>query len=208
MPTTDPYGQGIAIAALTDAPDASALAAALGGLSGLTARTVMRFASASARSAALTGTTAPVAGMAVWLVAEKRLDCYDGTNWVAQVPDLVTSTSGATASSGFSLASFSAYKDGRTALINLAVSRTGANILADGNGNIADTDIATLPSGWRPPEMIFAACGDGFGAGECAISTSGVITIRAWSTNSTGSTINGGIIGARIIRVTSTFIIP
>lgn len=80
MPT-DPYGQGIAITALTDAPDAGVLAAALGGLTGLTPRTVMQFASASARSAALTGPTAPVGGMTTWLIAEKRLDVYDGSAW-------------------------------------------------------------------------------------------------------------------------------
>lgn len=205
MPTTDPYGQGIAIAALTDAPDASALAAALGGLSGLTARCVMRFASASARSAALTGSTAPVAGMTTWLIAEKRLDVYDGTAWVSQVPDLVTSTSGAVAASGFSLVSFSAYKDGRSVLVNLTVTRTGSNINSDDQGNITDTDIATLPAAWRPPELIFGSVGDGFGQGECSISTAGVVTVRAWSSNGPGSS-TVGLVSGRNIRLTKNFI--
>lgn len=212
MADPDPYGQGIQLASLTDAPNAGALAQALGGLAGMVPRTIMRFASASARAAALTGATAPAAGMGTWLIAEKRLDVYDGTAWVPQVPDLVTSTSGATAASGFSLVSFSGYKDGRTTLINFSSTKTGsapgANILADGNGNIADTDIGTLPSGWRPPETIYAAVGDGFGAGECSITSGGLITIRAWSTNSTGSNSNGGIIVGRNLRVTSTFIQP
>ncbi|HTE57082.1 MAG TPA: hypothetical protein VK698_39785 [Kofleriaceae bacterium] len=204
MPT-DPYGQGIAVTALTDAPDASALAAALAGLSGLTPRTVMRFASASARSAALTGATAPVAGMTTWLTAEKRLDCYDGSAWVSQVPDLVTSTSGATAASGFSLISFSAYKDGRSVLVNLTVARTGAAINSDDQGNIADTDIATLLAAWRPPELIFGSVGDGFGQGECSISTAGLITVRAWSSNGPGSS-TVGLIAGRNIRLTKSFI--
>lgn len=205
MPTTDPYGQGIAVAALTDAPDASALAAALAGLSGLTARVVMRFASASARSAALTGTTAPAAGMTTWLIAEKRLDVYDGSAWVSQVPDLVTSTSGATSASGFSLVSFSAYKDGRSVLVNVTVSRTGSNITSDDGGNIADTDIATLPAAWRPPELIFGSVGDGFGQGECSITAAGLITVRAWSSNGPGSS-TVGLISGRNIRLTLSFI--
>lgn len=81
MPITDDYGQGINIAALTDAPDAGKLAKDLGNL--LAPRGVMRFASASARSATLTGAAAPVEGMQTWLQDVNRLDVYDGAGWVA-----------------------------------------------------------------------------------------------------------------------------
>ncbi|MGW7087499.1 hypothetical protein ACWGH2_28940 [Streptomyces sp. NPDC054871] len=81
MPITDDYGQGINIASLTDAPDAAKLAKDLGNL--LAPRGVMRFASASARSATLTDAATPVEGMQTWLQDVNRLDVYDGSGWVA-----------------------------------------------------------------------------------------------------------------------------
>ncbi|MEO3976294.1 hypothetical protein [Streptomyces sp. CAU 1734] len=77
MATTDDYGQGIAISELTDAPDAETLARAIA--NGIAPRSVMRFASALARTATL---TAPAAGMVTWLTDVARLDVYDGTTWV------------------------------------------------------------------------------------------------------------------------------
>ena len=80
---TDDYGQGITLMALTDAPSIPKGIADLAG--GVIPRGVMRFASASTRGATLAGTYAPVEGMVTWLVAEKRLDVYDGTAW-RQIP--------------------------------------------------------------------------------------------------------------------------
>lgn len=77
MATTDAYGQGIPIAALTDAPNANSLI--FGPVDELTERSVMRFSSASARNATL---TAPVAGMVAYLTTEKLFTGYDGTAWV------------------------------------------------------------------------------------------------------------------------------
>ncbi|WP_030670729.1 hypothetical protein [Streptomyces rimosus] len=76
MPTTDTYGQGVQIASLTDAPNMETLASNLA--TGLVPRSVMRFASASARNATL---TSPTAGMTAFLIAEKLLTVYDGTAW-------------------------------------------------------------------------------------------------------------------------------
>lgn len=81
MPITDDYGQSVQIAALTDAPDAGKLAKDI--VNALAQRGVMRFASASARSATLTGVAAPVEGMQTWLQDVNRLDVYDGSSWVA-----------------------------------------------------------------------------------------------------------------------------
>jgi hypothetical protein len=75
MPTTDAFGQGIQIASLTDPPNAATLAQ---NLAAMVPQTVMRFASASARTAAI---TSPVAGMVAFLTAEKILTVYDGTAW-------------------------------------------------------------------------------------------------------------------------------
>lgn len=78
MATTDDYGQGISIAALTDAPNANSL---IGGpVNALAQRSVMRFASASARNATL---TSPVEGMVAWLQDVNLLTLYDGSAWVA-----------------------------------------------------------------------------------------------------------------------------
>lgn len=81
MPITDDYGQDVQIAALTDQPDAGKLAKDI--VNAIVQRGVMRFASASARSAALTGAAAPVEGMQTWLQDVNRLDVYDGSGWVA-----------------------------------------------------------------------------------------------------------------------------
>ncbi|MFF8784848.1 hypothetical protein [Streptomyces sp. NPDC015125] len=77
MPTTDSYGQGVQIAALTDAPNLATLAQNLA--TGLVPRSNLRYASASARNAAI---PSPVAGTVAFLTTEKLLTVYDGTAWV------------------------------------------------------------------------------------------------------------------------------
>lgn len=81
MPTTDDYGQGIGIASLTDAPNAEKLAKDI--VNAVAQRSVLRFPSATARAATLTGSSAPVEGMLSWLQDINRLDLYDGSSWVA-----------------------------------------------------------------------------------------------------------------------------
>lgn len=80
MATTDDYGQGVSISALTDAPNAETLAKNIA--NALAPRSVMRFASSSARTAALTGATAPVEGMVTYLQDVDRLYVYTGSAWV------------------------------------------------------------------------------------------------------------------------------
>lgn len=77
MPTEDDYGQGVKIAALTDAANAATLAYNI--VNGLVPQTVMRFSSASERNATI---ASPVAGMLAWIDAEGLLTHYDGTAWV------------------------------------------------------------------------------------------------------------------------------
>lgn len=77
---TDDYSQGISIADLASAPNAETLGKNIA--NPLAARSIMRFASASARTAALTGAAAPVEGMATWLQDVNRLYVYDGTSWI------------------------------------------------------------------------------------------------------------------------------
>ncbi|MEV4908701.1 hypothetical protein AB0N46_29160 [Streptomyces albidoflavus] len=81
MPTTDLYGQGIPLAALTDGPDIPKAIADLAG--GVIPKLALPYASASVRGATLVGDRAPRAGMITWLQDVKRLDVYDGSQWVA-----------------------------------------------------------------------------------------------------------------------------
>ncbi|GAA3121650.1 hypothetical protein [Streptomyces echinatus] len=99
MATTDDYGQGVSIATLFDAPNAEALAKNIA--NAIVQRSVMRFASASARSAALTGPSAPVEGMVAWLKDANLLTVYTGSAWLpvpggAAVSDQQTASFGTT----------------------------------------------------------------------------------------------------------------
>jgi hypothetical protein len=100
MAGTDSYSQGVSVATLTDPPNAEILARNLA--DGIVPRLVMRFASSSARTAALTGTSAPAAGMVTYLADVKRVDFYDGSVWVPirgqSAYDLETNGSGTTTS--------------------------------------------------------------------------------------------------------------
>ncbi|MFD9069137.1 hypothetical protein [Streptomyces lasiicapitis] len=96
MPIVDKYGQGIQIAALTDQPDAGKLAKDI--VDTIAQRSLLRFASASARAATLVGDASPVEGMISWLLDINRFDLFDGTSWV-------TISTGASAWTTISLAS-------------------------------------------------------------------------------------------------------
>lgn len=112
-----------------------------------------------------------------------------------------STTTGATASSNFTLSSFSGRRVNGITTITILCSRTTSAIseTSAGSGNIADTSMATLPAGWRPPELIEAMWDSGFNDGGATISTAGVITLRTTS----GS--NGIQIGENP-RVTATWI--
>ena len=93
-----------------------------------------------------------------------------------------TTTSGLTAASGFTVNSFSGRKVNGVTTVHVYLLRTGGEIPTSGyviGDNLADTAMATLPSGWRPPELINAIVGDGNTDGEVTISAAGVITLRS-----------------------------
>ncbi|MDX3324747.1 hypothetical protein PV405_08710 [Streptomyces sp. ME02-6979-3A] len=79
MATTDDYGQGVSIAQLTDPPDAETLAKNIA--NAIVQRSNLRFASASARTAAI---PTPVEGMEAWLNDTDTKTIYNGTAWVTQ----------------------------------------------------------------------------------------------------------------------------
>lgn len=70
--------------------------------------------------------------------------------------------------------------------ITLSSTRTTTDIVGDNSGNIGDQNIGTVPSGWRPVgEIVEGSACSGFGDGGVNLATSGVVTLRTWSNNST-----------------------
>ncbi|MGW6741624.1 hypothetical protein ACWGDX_13010 [Streptomyces sp. NPDC055025] len=80
MPIDDAYGQGFASLDYGETPDLKIMGE---GLLRMAGQTVMRFATATARNAAL---TSPVAGMATWLTDAARLEIYNGSAWAIWPP--------------------------------------------------------------------------------------------------------------------------
>lgn len=196
MATDDPFAQEVLIAALGDKPDLGVLARNLA--LGILPHTMLWFDSATERDSVLTGTYAPVEGMLCWLRDVNQVQVYNGS-W-GPIPTLLTSTtSGATAGTGFSLTSFGGYRRSDVITVHVVVSRTGIDIAANSSGNITDLALVTLPLGWRPPETMNAAVGDGFADGEAWIESTGVITLRSWSPN-------GVVTSGRQLHVTLTFV--
>jgi hypothetical protein len=144
MPKNDAYAQGVQYPVLGDVPD---IEEALKGIvDGIVPRTVMRFANANARAAALSGATAPVPGMITYLVAEDRWDRRDGDNvWRPLSPGPwkpFTFSSGYSAESGGP-----AYR-----IVNNTVELRGT-IRRTNNGNFVTNDetrFGTLPTEARP----------------------------------------------------------
>ncbi|MFI9244137.1 hypothetical protein ACIGXF_16465 [Streptomyces sp. NPDC053086] len=179
MPTTDDYGQGINIASLTDAPDAEKLAKELANK--LASRSLLRFASSSARGATLTGAVAPVDGMASYLQDVNRLDVYNGSSWVTPEPSLTSTTTGLSAASGWTRIDFYGFRQGRVTTIDIYITRTGPDINSVG-GNIGDIVVCTLPSGWRPTHDTINGHWDNGGAcGGWVVGTDGICTLRTSS---------------------------
>ncbi|MET7687940.1 hypothetical protein ABZT06_08165 [Streptomyces sp. NPDC005483] len=198
MPTTDDYGQGVNIASLTDAPDANKLAKDLA--NAIAPRSVMRFASASARGAALSGTTAPVEGMATYLMDVNRLEVYDGSAWMTPLQSLSSTNSGLSAASGFAVVDFAGYREGRVTAIDAFLTRTGATINESG-GNIADTVCCTLPSGWRPTHQTINGSWDsGVAGGGFVVGTDGICTLRS----ATGDISNNSNLRLHVVFIKTT----
>lgn len=108
-----------------------------------------------------------------------------------------TTTSGLTASTGYTVSSFSGRKVNGLTTVNIFITRSGADVTAT-SGNIAsDPQIGTLPSGWRPPELVNAQWGNGAADGEVTIDAAGVILIRS---------ANGNIVSGTNLRIYTTWI--
>ena len=199
MPKADGWGQGIIVYTLPDKPDLEKLATDLS--DGLTPRSNMRFSSAASRAATL---TAPVEGMESVLTDTHQKYVYLSGAWrrvsTDREPD--TTTTGASASSGWSLQEWSARRSGGWCQVRLAFSRTGAIVEPSSAGNIEDQTLGTIPSGWRPVESIIEAVAcDGYGDGGAQIQSGGAVILRTW-------TSSGSLRPERTVRICSTYLLP
>jgi hypothetical protein len=190
---TDIYSQGIAYPALSDAPDAET------GFdtqtNGIVQRTTLRFASASARAAALTGASAPVEGMVTWLQDADRLEVYDGAAWQAlahgstswTTPTLAASYSGDGNSNGTVQ-----YRLTSRFGTNYVEWRGGLNIPYSGSNPLNSGNFlsAALASTFRPASRrtVTVACSDAAStrvALKVDFHTDGTVTIVGTTSNDT-----------------------
>lgn len=87
-------------------------------------------------------------------------------------------TTGLVAATDFTVVDFWAARSGQNVSVMCILEYTGTGI-ALASGNLPDTPMCTLPSGWRPPVVVNDTWGDGTESGECTIGTTGVITLRS-----------------------------
>lgn len=127
---------------------------------------------------------------------------WNGTSWATYQPpvEVETTTSGATALTGWTVVAFSARRSRGLATILVTVTRSGASIYADSAGNITDEPLCTLPAGWRPAIDYEASACDGFGNGGAYVSAGGQVNLRTWSPN-------GALVNGRNIRISATYVL-
>ncbi|MFJ4808482.1 hypothetical protein [Streptomyces longwoodensis] len=178
MAGQDSYGQGIVVASLTDAPNAEVLARNIA--DGIAQRSVLRFASAAARAAALTGATAPVEGMVSWLQDVDQLQVYNGSSWAAQ-PTLIMDWT--------ALSSLGSYAGGFTASTPpprmRKISMLGTEVWEyEGAINIAALSPNTTTTGftftaaYRPVTgRTFAVASSSHYAARVTIASTGILTV-------------------------------
>ncbi|MFE4333959.1 hypothetical protein ACFRQM_32455 [Streptomyces sp. NPDC056831] len=114
--------------------------------------------------------------------------------------DVETISTGAVAASGFGLNSFAARRVGGVCSFTVEVTRTGTAIPSPAGGNIADTTVATIPTGWRPAYDVEGAASDGYGDGGVRIGTNGTVILRTWSPG-------GSIQSTRNIRISTCYVL-
>lgn len=96
-------------------------------------------------------------------------------------------TSGLTASTGWTVNDFFARKVSGVTEVHCYLNRSGADLTLSPNpgGNLADTALCVLPTGWRPDHTLSGTWGDGFSSGEAILTSSGTVTLRSAITSIT-----------------------
>jgi len=171
MSKVDIWGQQISGPTLGDEPNIEALLAVI---NALTERTVMRFATATARAASI---PTPVHGMVTSLVAEDRIDRWDGTRWFPITPGpwhAVQFTENHQADSG---SPGYRYVNGEVQFRGKSRRVSGGQYYTGG-----DWTPATMPSGWRPSTVTHRVVAVEMGAGiyyaRMEIGTDGSIIVN------------------------------
>jgi hypothetical protein len=168
--------------------------------------TVTHF-SIGASGAATFGSSATVTGALTsngLLVANAGADVVGNLTVSGQTT--ATGTSVATASAGFSVSSDTrAFMRGSWIIVTLVIERTGGTLTASSTGNLTDTSMCTIASGWRPDtffstDRMVGAYGTGFTSGAVGLNPSTGL-VELLDANST-STIDTG----HTVRV--TFVYP
>ncbi|AVH58657.1 hypothetical protein C4B68_26075 [Streptomyces dengpaensis] len=117
--------------------------------------------------------------------------------------DATTTASGLVAASGFSVNDFRGYKSGKVIVLDMFMARTGTDITQT-SGNITDTQICTVPAGWRPTNgTINGPWDNGISEGGFVIGTDGICTLRTASSNIGGTAGTG----TTTLRLHAAFII-
>ncbi|MFD9205964.1 hypothetical protein ACFVZM_06750 [Streptomyces sioyaensis] len=196
MPSFDGYSQKVPYPNLTDAADIETAMQSL--VNGVVPQTVMRFASASARAAALVNGFVPKPGMITYLIAEDRYDgrMADGS-WQPLSPSgwkPLTPASGMVTQSGSP-----GYQ-----VVNGSVQLRGRFARASGGQYTTGTDwlLTTIPSAYRPPTYQYWVTPVEMGAGiyyartELAYDTGQIIVqVPPGSTSTTNGLHWAGIDG-------------
>ncbi|MFJ8658140.1 hypothetical protein [Streptomyces sp. NPDC093795] len=130
------------------------------------------------------------------------LQRWNGSSWVTYQPpvEVETTTTGATALTGWTVVAFSGRRSRGLATVLVTVTRNGATINVDGAGNFIDEGLCTLPAGWRPAMDYEASACDGFGNGGGFITPGGQVNLRTWSSN-------GALVAGRNIRLAATYVL-
>lgn len=115
----------------------------------------------------------------------------------------VTTTTGLIAATDFAVVSFYGSKINGVCMVHCYLTYSPnptTNTIAPsaGTANLTDTQVATLPDGYRPPTTINFIWGDGAESGEGYVTSAGAVWIRT-------TDYNQAIVNGKNLRITATF---
>lgn len=121
------------------------------------------------------------------------------TSWASITSDSGTLSSGITASAGWSITSQSYRKYNNIVQVSINLTRSGTTITVPASGNIANTTVATMPSGYRPAFEAMAVSGSNGRIASGAIDSGGAVVLTSVGTNSDNT------VAAQDIQTNDTF---
>lgn len=140
------------------------------------------------------GNSTQTASLQQWQTSAGSVIARVRSDGSADFTPTITTTGIVAASAGWTIATDTAVEKAGIITLNLAFTRTGADIVALAGGNISDTAVATVGASFRPSSafggesLVFAGTsGSGTGSLRATAST-GDITLVTWSTGGTLAT--------------------